>query len=137
LIIARGHLQLSAKAKALTTVEYTDDGLTFHAFPDLPYCKPGQFMTVLEGGNIFVGGGSQSKSCFLYKNKGNRFTKSFKDFLRGQKSEHGTWKKCPDMTTEREGARDGVHQIFQDFIRTTIPVSTARLFSVLQNINDS
>jgi hypothetical protein len=118
LIIARGH----PGGKSLTTIEYTDDGLTFHPFPDLPYLKPHQFMTVLEGGNIFVGGGSKSKSCFLYKNAANRFTKYFNNFLRGQKSEHGTWKRCPDMTTEREGARDGVHQIVQDFIRTTITV---------------
>jgi hypothetical protein len=116
LIIARCH----PGEKALTTVEYTDDGSTFQAFPDLSYLKPGQCMTVLECGAIFVGGGSKSKCCFLYQNSGKKFTKYFKDFLRGQKSEHGTWKRCPDMITERECARDGIHQIvsslYPDFV---------------------
>jgi hypothetical protein len=49
----------------------------------MPEAKYRHSMAVLENGNIFVAGGKDSKSCFLYE------------------SERKAWKKCLDMITAR------------------------------------
>jgi hypothetical protein len=61
-----------------SSIEYTEDGITFNSLPKMPEAKMDHSMTVLENGDIIVCGGHQSKSCFLYE------------------SERSAWKKCPD-----------------------------------------
>jgi hypothetical protein len=63
-----------------SSIEYTEDGITFNSLPKMPEAKVRHCMAVLENGDIFVFGGHQSKSCFLYE------------------SERSAWKKCPDIT---------------------------------------
>jgi hypothetical protein len=71
---------------AKSSVEYTDDGSTFHALPDMPEAKYHHCMAVLKGGDIFVVGGDNSTTCFLFEN--------------GKKQ----WKKCQAMVTGRSFA---------------------------------
>jgi hypothetical protein len=68
IIITGGTTSLGAMLK---TVQYTEDGMTFHSLPDMPEAKFVHQTAILDGGNIFVVGGKNelgeiSKSCFLY-----------------------------------------------------------------------
>jgi hypothetical protein len=73
------------KGQESSSVEYSEDGITFKSLPPMPEAKSGHCMAVLDDGNLFVAG--DGKSCFLYQ------------------SERKAWMKCPDMTTERGGKR--------------------------------
>jgi hypothetical protein len=79
----------------LSQVEFTDDGSTFHALPDVP--THSHCVAVLDNRDIFVAGGvwlvgnrAWSQSCFLFESDVKR------------------WKRCPDMMEERSNACCGV-----------------------------
>ena len=59
----------------IATVRFTEDGSTFHFLRKMPEGKKSHCMTVLSGGNIFVAGGYESKSCFLFKSETNEWTR--------------------------------------------------------------
>jgi hypothetical protein len=75
---------------SISSAEYSEDGSTFVFLPKMPEGKSFHCMTVLENGDIFVAGGFQSVSVFIYE------------------CDKKQWKKCPDMLTNRINAYCGV-----------------------------
>jgi hypothetical protein len=81
LYVSGGYIRGTCSA----TIEYTDDGSSFHYLPPMPEAKHMHLMSVLENGDVFLVGGFQTSSCFLYESKRKE------------------WKKYPNMTEKRYG----------------------------------
>jgi hypothetical protein len=82
-------LYLTSTLYGHRTASFTEDGSIFHSLPKVRQEINSHVMTVLKGGNVFVSKDERYKTCFLYDNHTN------------------SWKKCPDMNTERDGASCG------------------------------
>jgi N-acetylneuraminic acid mutarotase len=79
---------------------YTEDfGSTFHSLPDMPEGRFYQRMVVLDGGNIFVVGGTKERPVW------NNWTNSCFMYL----SEKNGWIRCPDM-------RNKTHDFYCGFV---------------------
>jgi hypothetical protein len=76
-----------------TTVQYTENGVTFHSLPQPPQSERFHCMAVLKDGNVFVVSG-YCKCTFLYH------------------SEERQWKECPGARFTKQLSSG----FYQDFV---------------------
>jgi hypothetical protein len=74
----------------VSSARFVMNGCGVRSLPDMPEPKCGHVMAVLRGGDIFVAGGRENKTSFLFERASNE------------------WKTCPDMLEYRRNASCGV-----------------------------